>query len=279
MVVVSPEDGVSDAAIKLDLGTFLELLREEFTREERSGFMRLSQIPSTHIFKFLKYYKSLQPQEAASLRAALARHALQCVCYDIARGESIIEMTRDETKAYKDYTDSVVHWWSDETEPLKSLTSTAGAQKAGVNGCENILSPQTLEWALSLKGAKANDLRKLVKYALTERFGLRPEKHGGGIWFYRNTMNDLQFEVCVNYSGSMNSQLRCDINIRDQKRSLVFERLSFEQLMGLSFSSWDFILEREAGQKIALFADLVDYVLQFHRRLIVECAQDKPKES
>jgi len=260
---------VSDAAIKFDPARLLELLREEFAREESADFGRLSQIPSTHVFKFLKYYQSLQPKRSTVLRNALARHALQSICYHIVQGDSIIKMTADEAEAYKHYADSVCQWWSEETQPLKSLTNAAGAQKAGVQGCESILTPEALEWALRLKCAKANDLRKLVKYALTQRFGLRPEKHGGGIWHYRNTQTQPQLEVCINYA-SMSSQLRCEVNMRDEKRGLRFERSSFEHLMGLSFSDWDFIHENEADQKIALLADLIDYVVQFNRRAIEE---------
>ena len=103
------------------------------------------------------------------------------------------------------------------------------------------------------------------------RHGLHPEKHGGGVWFYRNAEPQLQFEVCIDYGG-MNSQIRCEVNFHNEKQGLVFERSSFEQLMGLSFSDWDFILESQADQKIALLADLVDYVVQFFRRAIKECS-------
>src|SRR5688500_12390256 len=47
-------------------------LRDEFEREEQSGFARLSKVPDTLILRFLEHYRTLDPGEAALLKAALA---------------------------------------------------------------------------------------------------------------------------------------------------------------------------------------------------------------
>lgn len=254
------------------------LLRAEFLREEAEGFARLSQIPGTHIGKFLKYFRDLRSEDAAILRDALSRHALAFTCFNIAPGDPELAMTDAETEAFKRYTDSMVKvWWGWEFYSLRMLTNAAGMQKAGVMGAQEALPPDVLVWASNLKGAKATELRSLIKHGLSQKLGLRAEKHGGGAWYYKGTSERPSFEVFVDYGGRLGCQLSSHVNLRDAERGLIFERVSFEHLMGLGNSGWDFILESQVDQKIALFADLVDYTVQFYRRAIEACC-DMPSK-
>ena len=262
-----------DALAKFNITKLHTLLREEFFREEAGGFARLSQIPSTHTEMFLKYYLDLKAEEAAILRDALIRNALAFTCRVIAPADQTLQMSDAEAAAYKRYLDAKV-WCGWKFPSLRWLTNTAGVQKGGVQRAGDILPPEVLARASGLKGARATELRGLVKQALAQKLGLKPEKRGGGVWCYKGTAAQLSFEVGIDYGSSLGSQMKISVDLCDAERDLAFERASFEQLMGLSFSDWDFILESQTDQKIALFADLVDFVVQFHRQAITICCTE-----
>jgi hypothetical protein len=247
----------------------LSFLREEFNREERSGFARLSQVPSTWVMKFLKYYRCLSAQEAATLRSALRLRAFHFVRH-LAKDQSALwpdTLTPQERQAYKSFSDAMVQkWWGWDTQPLRPLMQMAKSQKTDLESCNEISPPEVLEWAASLKAADARELRKLVKYALAERHALQPQKFGAGVWLYKNADPLSQVQVLIDYGGR-DRQMEYQVSLRYEEPRIQLKDSSFEQLLGLSFSTWDFILESQADQKIALLRDLIDYVMRLPRRL------------
>jgi hypothetical protein len=107
------------------------------------------------------------------------------------------------------------------------------------------------EYAVSIRSVKAPDLRREVHSVLWSVLGARPSKIGGGDWDYEGTINGSRVKVSIDYGGR-SAQLRYNVAIQSTEPPVTLERVGFEVLLGVGHGDWDFIVEENLSDSMAL---------------------------
>lgn len=242
-------------------------LRGEFDAEARSGFTRLRRIPDTHVRHFLDYYRSLTAHNQDALADASTLWGTLRLAGPAASGH------QDALKAHPAW-----EKWLHEmamgcgrdphfyySVPLLR-TCIAQAKIDRANGKPSSVSAELEQYAASVRGAKAPDLRKQVRSVLWSLLSARPNKLGGGNWDYEGTCNSSRVKVSVDYGGR-SAQLRYAVGVQSIEPPVTLDRAGFEVALGAGLGDWDFIVEENLGDSVALLSDLVRYVAELPRRL------------
>lgn len=248
----------------------LNFLRNEFLCEQESDFARLRRIPSTRVRQFLDYFLALNESDQNELSEALAQLAL-CSFFPCA-----LHPYKLGNVAYKRYVEASRLVWSWKYENIRSLRMClAEAEQSSEDfRLSRGITPEIMAMMRAIQPVKSAEIRRVVKLAFSQLCdSLTISNDGGGAWSYKGVHRDTEFCVKIDYGG-MNDQLRCEISIRDRQRLLSLDRLSFEQIMGLSFSAWNCLEQANLDQSIALLKDLVLYCVELSRRLPSEYAQN-----
>lgn len=238
--------------------TVIAFLSEKFEAEERTGFARLSKVPETHVWQFLEYYRGLGQEEAHLLKQWKAKRA---AAFFIAQPFTTL-VTESEALAYNRCGNALACMGDYRFMSLKLLKMAVGycrsehpRVKAQLQAFQ--MPEEVVKWVDGFSTCKAPELRRLVKAAFQSRFGLRPEKQGGGVWLYRRPEASSPFEVEIDYGGTWGQQLRYWVHVHEPRLNTTFKRLTYESLLGAGVGDWDFITEAGADQAVALLTDLV----------------------
>ncbi len=248
-----------------------KFLRGEFDAEMRTGFARLRRVPDTRVRHFLDYYGSLNAAnqdalaDASTLWGTLRLWGLRPSSYhemlktnpawERLRHEMVMGGGRDPRYYYS-------------VPLLRTCISQAKIDRA--KG-ELLSVPTELEeYAASVRGVKAPELRKLVGPVLQSVLGARPSKLAGGEWAYEGAVSNSRVIVGIDYGGH-SAQLRYEVAVQSADPAVTFERAGFEIVLGVGHGKWDFIVEENVGDSVALLGEFVTYVGELPPRLPEGC--------
>jgi hypothetical protein len=102
----------------------------------------------------------------------------------------------------------------------------------------------------------AADIRRAVKSAFTEAFGVRVEKRPAGVWRYAGVHGRRPFVVQIDYGGRSN-QLRYEVQYVDERTGVRAVRLTYEPLLGLGLGRWDFVTADNLESSVSLLVEFV----------------------
>jgi len=93
---------------------------------------------------------------------------------------------------------------------------------------------------------------------------------GGGDWDYEGTIGGSRVMVGIDYGGR-SAQLRYEVAVQSTKPLVTFERAGFEVALGAGHGDWDFIVEENVSDSMALLGEFVTYMAELPRRLPEGC--------
>jgi hypothetical protein len=149
-------------------------------------------------------------------------------------------------------------------------TCMAQAKIDRAKGKPSSVSRELEDYAASIRSVKAPELRKLVRPVLRSILVARPSKLGGGDWDYEGTISGSRVMVGIDYGGR-SAQLRYEVAVHSIEPSITFERAGFEVALGAGHGDWDFIVEENVSDSMALLGEVVTYVAELPRRLPKGC--------
>ena len=76
--------------------------------------------------------------------------------------------------------------------------------------------------------------------------------------------------VNIDYGGS-SAQLRYDVAVQPTKPFVPLHRAGFETALGVGHGDWDFIVEENVSDAMALLSECVGYVADLPQRLPEGC--------
>jgi hypothetical protein len=238
----------------------LNFFRGEFQAEERSGFRRLSKVPSTYVIAELAHYQSLaEPDRLAFIDcAAHWAHA----CYGFVIGAP--EFDHKQHPYYRQWAQSFGTHYASTRRSVPLLRATVQQHKIDVQkGIEGRIPVTDFEVASSILEhcVKAPQLRKQVRDTLRPHGYYRKDHFG--YWCRRN---GHQFCVHVSFGGARTDhQLLYGVARPELCAKPIF---SFEGALGfVRGNAWDFIVEDNVADAVKLFADLVNYSYELPERI------------
>ena len=246
-------------------------LRGEFDAEARSGFARLRRIPDTHVRHFLDYYQSLSADDQDALADA---STLWGTLRLAGRAASVYQDALKNHPAWERWNHELVlgcgrdpHYYF-SVPSLRACIAQANIDRA--KGKPSSVPRELEEYAASIRSVKASDLRKEVRSVLRSLLGARPSKIGGGVWDYEGTINGSRVMVSIDYGGR-SAQLRYNVAVQCTEPPVTLERVGFEVTLGVGHGDWDFIVEENLSDSMAILGDFVTYSADLPRRLPERC--------
>jgi len=248
-----------------------KFLRGEFDTEARTSFARLRRVPDTHVRHFLDYYRSLNATDQDALADA---STLWGTLELLGRRQSGCHEGLKTNLAWERWSHEMVmgcgrdpHYYY-SVPLLRACVAQSKIDRA--KGKPSSVSRELEEYAGSIRSVKAPDLRKLVRPVLRSILSARPSKLGGGDWDYEGTINRSDVRVRIDYGGR-SAQLRYEVAVHSTEPPVTFERAGFEVALGAGHGDWDFIVEENVNDSMALLGELVTYVAELPRRLPERC--------
>lgn len=254
-----------------------KFLRGEFDAEARTNFARLRRVPDTHVRHFLDYYGSLNTTDQDALADASTLWGTLRTLMLWGLRPSGPHETLKTNLAWERWAHEMVMGRSRDPHHYSSVpylrTCIAQAKMDRAKGKLSSVSRELEDYAASIRSVKAPELRKLVRPVLRSILGARPSKLGGGEWDYEGTISGLRVMVDIDYGGH-SAQLRYEVAVLSTPPLASFKRAGFEVLLGAGFGDWNFIVEENVSDSMALLGELVTYVAELPRRLPQGCLDD-----
>lgn len=248
-----------------------EFLRGEFDAEASNGFARLKRVPDTHVRHFLDYYRSLNASDQDALAYA---STLWGTLRLFGPGPSEQHEALKTNLAWENWRNEMVMGRGREPHHYYSVpflrTCVAQAKIDRAKGKPSSVSKELEEYAVSIRNVKAPELRKLVRPVLRSILGARPFKVGGGDWDYEGIINGSRVMVGIDYGGR-SAQLGYEVAVQSTEPLVEFKRAGFEVVLGVGHCNWDFIVEENVNDSMALLGELVTYVADLPKRLPPGC--------
>ena len=254
-----------------DLEALHRFLRGEFDAEAKSDFIRLRRVPDTTVRHFLDYYRSLNASDQDALADA---STLWGTLRLVDRPASDVVNALNVNPAWARWRQELL--MGGDGDPycyysvhlLRVCLSQAKTDRAKGNPSS---VPRELEdYAASIQAVKAPDLRKRISQALRPFLSAQPFNVGGGNWDYEGRINSSRIVVCCDYGGR-SAQLRYMVHVQCEEPRVALERAGFEVSLGVGLGDWDFIVEENVNDSMALLAEFVAYVGELPRRLPEKC--------
>ena len=124
--------------------------------------------------------------------------------------------------------------------------------------------PEVLARADQIAPVTAGGLRNLVKTAVADRFGAKPENVGGGDWLYRGTCHGVAFLLSIDYGGR--DQFRYEVSYTEPATGIQAQRLNYERILGCGGTGWDFITADNAAASVDLMCTFVERLVRIPER-------------
>ena len=249
-----------------DISSLHRFLHGEFAAEAQAGFPRARRIPDMRVRHFLDYHADLSAGEqdaladAVTLRGALGLAASTSSAHWDAlnslpawqrwRHEAVTGVARDPHYYYS-------------VPILRACVAQAHADLA--LGRPSSLPAADVAYAESIRGVKAPELRKRTRAALTALFGpgLTVANRSGS---YDGALRGSRVLVGLDF-GSRYRQLGYEVVVESVDPPGRLARAGFEMALGIGHGHWDFIVEENVDDAVALLCEFVDYVADLPRRL------------
>jgi hypothetical protein len=249
----------------IHMPTLHRFLREEFDLEERSGFALAKRIPDMRVKHFLDYYASLPPNErdelahACSLRGAVwisgeegARHLDTVNALSAWQGwlhESMAGVGRDP------------HYYH-SVQDLRGYVAQAKADLA--RGCRLSVPQEMVDYANTVHGIKTAELRKRLRPAMKALFGPGLIAISNRSGEYQGWLSGSAVRVCLDF-GSQYFQLGYQVDVQSSDPAGRLRHAGYEMALGIGHGHWNFLVEENVADSIALLGDFVRYVAELPR--------------
>jgi hypothetical protein len=231
----------------------------EIDAEEAAGFPRLSRVPDSQVATQLAYYQSLGEEDRCAFRDCCAHWA--CWHYGFA-----VDTPR---------TGHFQHPFFDRWNPvrrgdLSAVRRSVPLLRAAVQqykidaqrGVASCVSDEEFNVASSVRSVKAPELRKRVRAALKPLGYFKIDELG----YYRCRATSREFLVHVDYGGR-SAQLRYRVAMPEFPDVHPLSQFCFERAVGFGLGDWDYIVEENVDDVMALFADMVRYCVALPDRI------------
>jgi hypothetical protein len=246
---------------------FQKFCRSEFEHEAASGFLRLRRVPSTYVCQFLSYYSELTSQEkeahveAATLWAAVRLGGDA----DIPAYESL-----QQNEVWKRWVNwSTMNGWRFPSIPhLRDRERQAKIDAA--HGIPSEVSQEIKTLTASARAVNSAEMRKRVRKVLGDVFNPTVSNCGGGWWKYEGRLNGSHLSASIAYASNYH-QLHYEINVESLSAASKLERISFENVLGVGWGQWDFIIQENVDDSMHLLAEAIVYVSLIPARLPAGC--------
>jgi hypothetical protein len=240
------------------------VIRGELVRQAESDWSQLALVPCTATWRAVAHLRKMPEERRAHLFALLESVA---VSFFRATPGPSGDLTKDPE--YKHLVEALVgvHEWNWAYASVRTLRSVLGAYRSkSPKIAAEVAStpPDVIARAEHIVPIKATELRRLVKSAVAERFGAKPDHSGGGDWLYRGKSAGLEFVLGIDYGGY--DQLRYEVSFDDAATGISARRLNYERLMGCSGTGWDFLTADNAAPSIDLMCTLVETLVSIPAR-------------
>jgi hypothetical protein len=253
-----------------DIAALHRFLRAEFETEAGAGFPRVSRVPDMRVKHFLDYYASLGSSARGALADAVTlRGALGLT--ETAADEYWADLKR--RPAWNDWQHEAVtgvardpHFYAPVTR-LRMCVAQAHAERS--LGRPQSLPPEMVEYAGSIRSPKAPELRKRTRAALTALYGAGLTSVTNKSGSYDGTLNGRRVQVGLTF-GSQYMQLGYTVAVEAAQPSVML-RGCLESSLGMGAGHWDFIVDDNVDDAMALLGECVEYVVELPRRLPQGC--------
>jgi hypothetical protein len=240
----------------------LDFFLREIDAEEAAGFSRLSRIPDSHVAAQLAYYQSLGEVDRRAFRDCCAHWA--CMHYRF-----VVDAPA---------TGQFQHPFFDRWNPVRRgdlyavrrsvplLRATVQQYEIDAHrGVASCVSAEDFRVASTVRSVKAPGLRKRVRAALKPLGYYKIDELG----YYRCRVDSREFKVHVDYGGR-NAQLRYCVAMPEFSDVHPLSQFCFERALGFGLGDWDYIIEENVDDAMALFAELVAYCVALPDRIRAE---------
>jgi hypothetical protein len=240
----------------------LDFFLREIDGEERTGFLRLKRVPDSHAASKLGYYQSLGESDRSAFRDCCALWA--CACYGF-----VVDAPQIDHKKHPFFD----RWKSGRLCEFPGLRRSvpllrAAAQQYKIDayhGVPSRMSEEEFRIAASVRSVKAPELRKRVRAALKALGYYKIDELG----YYRCRGDSREFFVHVDYGGR-SAQLRYCVAMPEFPDVHPLSQFCFERAVGFGHGDWDYIVEENLDDVMALFADVVRYSVALPDRIRAE---------
>jgi hypothetical protein len=258
-----------------DIAALHSFLRGEFDAEAGTGFARLKRVPHTQVRHFLDYYLSLSPQDQDALADAATLMGTSLLAGPAADSYGSIQTNPAWTKWHHELIQGAARdrrYWAS----VPTLRATLAQAKIDRDRGKPSNHEEGIEqFAATIKGVKAPELRKHIAPAFRSLLGAKPCNRGGE-WRYAGMLNDSPVTVQIDYGGSL-AQLRYEVAVTASGSSLTLRRLAFEKLFGIARGDWDSIVEDNLADAVALLCECVEHLSTLPHRLPKGFMQAQPR--
>jgi hypothetical protein len=245
----------------------LNFFLQEFDTEERAEFPRLSRIPDSRVAPRLEYYKSLGEGDRRLFRECCGHTA--CACYGFVADVPAIDHTRHPF--FERWSAAGGRRFSGLTRSVPLLRAAVQQYKLDAHrGVPSCISEDEFKLASAVRSVKATELRKRVRAALKSLGYSKIDDLG----YYRCRNDGREFLVHVDYGGS-SAQLRYCVAMPEFSQVHQLSQFCFERVLGFGFGDWDYIVEENVDDVMALFADVVRYCVDLPERIREEVSYEK----
>ena len=241
------------------MNRLLDFFLREIDAEEAAGFPRLSRVPDSHVASQLAYYQSLREEDRRAFRDCCAHWA--CWYHGFAvnapRAGQFQHPFFNRWNPVRRGGLSVVH----RSVPL--LRATVQQYKIdNQRGAASCVSEEEFRVASTVRSVRAPELRKRVRAALKPLGFYKIDEFG----YYRCRGDSGEFLVHVDYGGR-SAQLRYRVAIPEFPGVHPQNQFCFERAVGFGLGDWDYIVEANVDDVMALFSDLIRYCVALPDRI------------
>ncbi len=237
----------------------ISFFRTELDSERDSNWSRLKRIPDTRVWRNLKLFDTLESSDRNSFLHCAAEWA--CAAYGFILDLPPHNHTQNPffnrwQHAISGYLEG---YFDKQFESIPSLRTAAAQFKMdAAKGKPPSVTRELYDYALSVHGMKAPELRKGVKQAFTSIGLQKVEKHGGGNYIYHCAMGKSAFKVWIDYGGR-HAQLRYHVALPEFENKYSQNRFSFDRALGFGFGDWDFITEENFEDSLQMLCEAICY--------------------
>jgi hypothetical protein len=238
----------------------LEFLRSEFRAEEMSGFARLNRIPDSHVKAKLKRYRSLNEAQQESFADCCAHWGYSC-CSFVVDVPTLDHTQHPYFQQWSAVHSPLLHGDIEQDVPLlRAMVQQYKIDK--FSGVPSSVTEEEFAYASSIRSVKAPELRRRFRAALKPLGYLRVD----GLGYYQCRRFNRDFAVHVDYGGR-HAQLRYVVSFPEFRERHPLTQFGFERTLGFGFGDWDFIVEENVEDAIALFQEVVAYSFELPERI------------
>ena len=224
-----------------------------------AAFPRLSRVPDSWVACQLAYYQSLGESDRREFRECGAHWA--CANYGFVVDAPPIDHTKHPF---------FERWNPVNRGDLAGFRRSVPLHRALVQqykidahrGIPSSVAEEEFRVASSVRSVKAPELRKRVRAALKALGYYKVDELG----YYRCRGESREFLVHVDYGGR-SAQLRYCVAMPEVRAGHPLSQFCFERAVGFGLGDWDYIVEENVDDVMALFADVVRYCVALPDRI------------